>query len=74
MLLALVASSAAGGVLCGLKGKGSKKAKKDGKNKIKLEVNFGENEVQPESVIKILEAVGGINWQQVGTSFGNYLH
>lgn len=71
MLLAIVALTSASLTCCGFSKKDGKKSQKNGQSKLKLKVNFGENEVQPESVVKILEAVGGINWQQVGTSFGN---
>lgn len=71
MLLAIVALTSAGLNCCGREKKSSKNAEKNGHSRLKIKVNFGENEVQPESVVKILEAVGGINWQKVGTSFGN---
>lgn len=58
---------------CGRDKKTSKKAQKNGQSKVKVSINFGENGVQPESVVKILETVGGINWQNVGPKFGNYI-
>lgn len=70
MLLAIVASPSAAMNCCG-RSKENKKVQKNSQSKLKLTVNFGENEVEPESIVKILEVIGDINWQKVGKSFGN---
>lgn len=74
MLLAVIALTSATLSCCGRDKRESKKAQKSAQSKLTVKVNFGENDIQPGSVVKILEAVNGINWQNVGTSFGNSIH